>query len=150
MNLSAAPEETGGKLVQMDRGGDPTINPVMNQKPQPVMMGVHHTRSRQRSHTMDALILLLVVVGLIAFEVLAMRFGVDSRDRMTTQQPPIAPRTSITSASRPTTSPTTWSRGRKFWKSTATRLTRQRWPHSPCSPTSSVATEPNRLATPRP
>ncbi len=37
---------------------------------------------------MDALILLLVVVGLIAFEVLAMRFGVDSRDRMTTQQPP--------------------------------------------------------------
>ena len=35
---------------------------------------------------MDALILLLVVVGLIAFEVLAMRFGVDSRDRMTTHE----------------------------------------------------------------
>jgi len=58
---------------------------------------------------MDALILLLVVVGLIAFEVLAMRFGVDSRDRMTTRRP-----------------------------------------HSPCSPTSSVVTEPNGLTTPRP
>ena len=36
---------------------------------------------------MDALILLLVVVGLIAFEVLAMRFGVDSRDRRQRNNP---------------------------------------------------------------
>jgi hypothetical protein len=35
---------------------------------------------------MDAMILVLVVLALVAFEVLAMRFGVDSRDRMTTQE----------------------------------------------------------------
>ena len=35
---------------------------------------------------MDALILVLVVLGLVAFELLAMRFGVDSRDRMTTHE----------------------------------------------------------------
>jgi hypothetical protein len=35
---------------------------------------------------MDALILVLVVLGLVAFELLAMRFGVDSRDRMSTQE----------------------------------------------------------------
>ena len=50
MNLSAAPEETGGKLVQMDRGGDPTINPVMNQKPQPVMVG-YITRDQDKGVT---------------------------------------------------------------------------------------------------
>ena len=35
---------------------------------------------------MDPLVFLVVVLGLVAFEFLAMRFGVDSRDRMTTQE----------------------------------------------------------------
>ena len=80
-----------GTLVQMDRGGHPTINPFIN---------------------------------------------------------PDGEKTSTTPGSPPTTSPTTWGRGRKSWKTAAIPPRRPR--RQPCRycPTSSITTAPSPPPTP--
>ena len=47
-------------------------------------MEVHHDMKPRRDD-MDALIFLALLLGLIAFDLLAMRFGADSRDLVNTR-----------------------------------------------------------------